>query len=243
MRIYGFFAGVILAFFVVTGCAGHKAQVVPFKMPGAYPNATQAAGATIAAKAYDNEAAAKEAFGWDIRGAGLYPVQVVFDNLGDHSLEIEPSQTFLIDGEDNLWSILDSSLAYDRVAQKSDMSRIGKGAVKPGLLSGAAGALVGAAIGIVAGENVAAAAGKGAAIGAAVGATLGGAEAAASGGEARAAISEDLAEKSLENKAIQPHSIAHGFIFFPGEAKGAGELRLQVRVLETGEIQTIRLPL
>jgi hypothetical protein len=76
-----------------------------------------------------------------------------------------------------------------------------------------------------------------------VGATLGGAEAAASGGEARAAISEDLAEKSLENKAIQPHSIAHGFIFFPGEAKGAGELRLQVRVLETGEIQTIRLPL
>jgi hypothetical protein len=134
MRIYGFFAGVILAFFVVTGCAGHKAQVVPFKMPGAYPNATQVAGATIAAKAYDNEAAAKEAFGWDIRGAGLYPVQVVFDNLGDHSLEIEPSQTFLIDGEDNLWSILDSSLAYDRVAQKSDMSRIGKGAVLPSAL-------------------------------------------------------------------------------------------------------------
>jgi hypothetical protein len=228
---------------VVAGCAGHKTQVVPFKMPEAYPNAVKVAGATIAVRAYDDPRQAKAAFGWDIRGAGLYPVQVVFDNLGDHSLEIEPSQTFLIDGENNLWSILDSSLAYDRVTEKTEMSRIGKGGVKPGLLSGAAGALVGAAVGIVMGENVGASAGKGAAVGAAVGATLGGAEAAASEGEARAAISEDLEAKTLENKAIEPHSIAHGFIFFPGEARGAGELRMQVRIVETGECHTVRFAL
>jgi hypothetical protein len=123
------------------------------------------------------------------------------------------------------------------------MSRIGKGGVKPGLLSGAAGALVGAAVGIVMGENVGASAGKGAAVGAAVGATLGGAEAAASEGEARAAISEDLEAKTLENKAIEPHSIAHGFIFFPGEARGAGELRMQVRIVETKERHTVRFAL
>jgi hypothetical protein len=212
-------------------------------MPASYPNATKVAGATIAAKAYDDPKDAKEAFGWDIRGAGLYPVQVIFDNLSDHSMEIESSQTFLIDGENNLWSILDSSLAYDRATEKSDMARTAKAGVKPGILAGAAGALLGAAIGIVGGQNVGEAAGKGAALGAAIGATMGGARAASTEGDARAKISEDLAGKSLENKAIVPRSIAHGFIFFPGEANGAGELRLQLRVVETGDLYTIRLAL
>lgn len=237
------FSCCIVILFLVAGCVSHKRQVVPFKMPAAYPNATKVAGATIAAKAYDDSKEAKEAFGWDIRGAGLYPVQVIFDNLSDHSMEIEPSQTFLVDGENNLWSILDSSLAYDRVTNKSDMARIAKAGAKPGILAGAAGALLGAAIGIVSGQNVGQAAGKGAALGAAIGATMGGARAASTEGEARAAISEDLAGKSLENRAIVPHSIAHGFIFFPGEAKGAAELRLQLRVVETGDLYAIRLVL
>lgn len=238
-----FFSCFILISFLVAGCGSHKRQVVPFRMPASYPNATKVAGATIAAKAYDDPKEAKEAFGWDIRGAGLYPVQVIFDNLSDHSMEIESSQTFLIDGENNLWSILDSSLAYDRATEKSDMARTAKAGVKPGILAGAAGALLGAAIGIVGGQNVGEAAGKGAALGAAIGATMGGARAASTEGEARARISEDLAGKSLENKAIVPRSIAHGFIFFPGEANGAGELRLQLRVVETGDLYTIRLAL
>lgn len=225
------------------GCAGHKRQIVPFKMPAAYPNATKVEGATVAARAYDDSGDAKKAFGWDIRGAGLYPVQVIFDNLGTHSLEIEPSQTFLVDGQNNLWPILDSSVAYDRARMKSEASRIVQGGAKSGFWSGAAGALLGAAIGIVSGENVGSAAGKGAALGAAIGATLGGAKAAAGEGEARAEISEDLEEKSLENKAITPNSIAHGFIFFPGEARGKGELRLQLRVVDTGDLYTVRLAL
>lgn len=237
------FSYCIVILFLIGGCTSHKRQVVPFKMPAAFPNATKVAGATVAARAYDDTREAKKAFGWDIRGAGLYPVQVIFDNLGDYFLEIEPSQTFLIDGENNLWSILDSSLAYDRVSKKSDMTRIAKAGVKPGILAAVGGALLGAAIGIVGGSNVGSAAGKGAALGAAIGATMGGAKAASSEGEARAEISDDLMGKSMENRAIEPHSIAHGFIFFPGEAQGAGELRLQLRVVETGDIYTVRLAL
>lgn len=232
---------VVLA--LVCACAGHKQQVVPFKMPAAYPNATKVAGATVAARAYDGAGEAKKAFGWDIRGAGLYPVQVIFDNLGDHPLEIEPSQTFLVDGENNLWPILDSSVVYERVTRKSEPSRVLKGGARSGFWAGAAGALLGAAIGIVSGENVGEAAGKGAALGAAVGATLGGAEKLSAEDRARAVISEDLEEKSLENKAILPHSIAHGFIFFPGEAKGKSELRLQLRVVDTGDLYVLRLTL
>lgn len=237
------FSYCIVILFLIGGCTSHKRQVVPFKMPAAFPNATKVAGATVAAKAYDDAREAKKAFGWDIRGAGLYPVQVIFDNLGDYFLEIEPSQTFLIDGENNLWSILDSRLAYDRVSKKSDMTRIAKAGVKPGILAAVGGALLGAAIGIVGGSNVGSAAGKGAALGAAIGATMGGAKAAGSEGEARAEISDDLMGKSMENRPIEPHSIAHGFIFFPGEAQGAGELRLQLRVVETGDIYTLRLAL
>jgi hypothetical protein len=227
----------------LAGCTTHKKQVVPFKMPAAYPNATKVAGVTVAARAYDDAGEAEEAFGWNIRKAGLYPVQVIFDNLGDQSLEIESSQTFLVDGENNLWPILDASVVYDRVREKSEASRIVKGGAKSGFWAGAAGALLGAAIGIVGGDNVGSAAGKGAALGAAIGATLGGARAATSEGEARAEISEDLERKSLEYKPIAPHSIAHGFIFFPGEATGVGELRLQLRVVETGALYTIRLAL
>ena len=237
------FSCCIVVLFFIGGCTSYKRQVVPFKMPAAFPNATKVAGATVAAKAYDDAREAKKAFGWDIRGAGLYPVQVIFDNLGDYFLEIEPSQTFLIDGDNNLWSILDSSLAYDRVSKKSDMTRIAKAGVKPGILAAVGGALLGAAIGIVGGSNVGSAAGKGAALGAAIGATMGGAKAASSEGEARAEISDDLMGKSMENSPIEPHSIAHGFIFFPGEAQGAGELRLQLRVVETGDIYTLRLAL
>jgi hypothetical protein len=228
---------------VLAGCASFKEQPVSFKMPAAYPNATQVAGATIGAQAYDDAGQAQKAFGWNIRSAGLLPVQIVFDNLGEHSLEIEPTQTFLIDGENNLWAILESKLAYERVSNKTDLARIAGKSVKPGLLGGAAGALVGAAIGIVAGSNVGAAAGKGAALGAALGATAGGVKAATSEGEARAMISDDLESKSLENKAVRPKTIAHGFIFFPGEAKGAAELRLQIRVVETGDLHAVRLSL
>jgi hypothetical protein len=233
----------VMLFFLIGSCTSYKRQPVSFKMPSAYPNATEVFEATVAAKAYDDPKEAKEAFGFDVRSAGLYPVQVIFDNTSDHSIQIEPSQTFLVDGGGNLWAIIDSSLAYDRVSKKTEMSRIGKSGAKTGFLTGAAGALLGAAIGIVTGENVLESAGKGAALGGAVGATAGGAMAAGSGADARAQISRDLREKSLENKAIPPRGIAHGFIFFPGEAQGTGELRLQLRIVETGEQSIIRLAL
>lgn len=72
----------------LSACTTYERQVAPFKMPAAYPNATAVADATIAAKAYDNKEEATAAFGFDIRGAGILPVQVIFDNTGTHPLEI-----------------------------------------------------------------------------------------------------------------------------------------------------------
>lgn len=223
----------VTAFLFLAGCAGYERQVVPFKLPSAYPNATEAAGATIAAKAYDDEKEAQKAFGFDILSAGVLPVQVIFDNKGNHPIEIVPEQTFLVDSSDNLWPILDSRMAYDRVAKKTELGRVAPEAAKGGFLAGAAGAVIGAAIGIVTGHNVGDAAMKGAAVGAAAGLTVGGAKG-LDDTDVQRQIQDDLQSRSLSNRAVPAKEVAHGFVFFPGEAKKGKELRLRLKEADTG---------
>lgn len=222
-----------LIMFILAGCTRYERKVVPLKMPTAYPNVKAVAGTLIATKAYDDKKEAGEAFGFDIREAGILPVQVIFDNKGTHSIEIVANQTFLVDGENNLWPIIDARLAYDRISKKTELGEIAPEATKSGLLAGAAGAIIGAAIGIVTGQNVGDAAMKGAAVGAAAGITMGGAGG-LSNEDVRHEIREDLQTRSLESRAIKPHEIAYGFIFFPGEAKQAKELRLRIKELDSG---------
>jgi len=223
-----------LAVILVAACSSYERQVVPFKLPSAYPNATEAAGAILAAKAYDDPKEAGQAFGVDISTAGVLPVQVIFDNKGPHPIEIVPDQTFLVDTSDNLWPILDSSMAYDRMEKKTELGRVAPEAGKGALLAGAAGAIIGAAIGIVSGHNVGDAAMKGAAVGAAAGATFGGAKGFADT-DVKRQIQEDLQARSLSSRAVPAHEVAHGFIFFPGEAKKAKELRLRIKETDTGK--------
>jgi hypothetical protein len=231
---------VLLTFTWLSACTTYERKVVPFKMPTAYPNATAVADATIAAKAYDNKEEADAAFGFDIRAAGILPVQVIFDNTGNHPLEILTDKTFLVDEGNNLWPILDERLAYDRLSKKTELGKVLPEAAKGGFLAGAAGAVIGAAIGIVTGTNVGSAAGKGAAIGAAAGLTLGGAQG-LDESDVRQQIREDLQNRSLENRAVAPHEVAHGFIFYPGEAGKPKELRISVRTVDTKQVYPLIL--
>lgn len=222
-----------LAALVVAGCARYERKVVPFRMPAAYPNVVDVAGASVAAESFSDSRKARDAFGFDILGAGVLPVQIIFDNRGPHSLEIIPERTWLVDRENNLWPVLDANLAYDRIAAKTKLGEVAPRAATSGLLGAAGGAIIGAAIGIVTGENVASAAGKGAALGGAAGAVLGGAEG-VTDQEVRRQIGEDLHNRNLERKPVFPGDIAHGFIFFPGEAEESQELRLSLRETGTG---------
>lgn len=223
-----------------SACTTYERQVIPFKMPAAYPNATPVADATIAAKAYDNPEEASAAFGFDIRGAGILPVQVIFDNTGNHPLEILTDKTLLVDEENNLWPILDERMAYDRLSKKTQLGQVAPEAAKGGLLAGAAGAVIGAAVGIVTGQNVAAAAGKGAAVGAAAGVTMGGAKGMADSDVGRQ-IQEDLRNRSLEKRPVAPREVAHGFILYPGEAKKSKELRISIRAVDTKQVYPLIL--
>lgn len=235
---------IILAAVVVTGCTtAFKAKPLPFRLPETYPNATEVVGTTVGAEAYVERSKAQDLFGFDIRGAGMLPVQVVFDHQGETPLSINPAQTFLEDDKGNLWPILEERFAYDRVTKYVQTKEIFKEGAYQGFLGGVAGTLVGAAVGVVTGENVATSAGKGAAVGAAAGAVMGGTKGAANTNMARRKVMEDFREKSLQNKAIEPGNLAYGFLFFPGEAKSATHLRLQLVEEGTDTIHTLDLAL
>jgi hypothetical protein len=225
---------VIIALAFVLGCASYESKVVPFKMPTAYPNAQEVAGATIAAQAYSDKKEAEDAFGFDIIGAGLMPVRVVFDNKGKHLIDIVANQTFLVDVDNNLWPVLEERMAYDRIQKKTEFGKVAPEGAKYGMLGGIAGGVIGAAIGIVSGHNVADAAMKGAAVGAA-GGIIGGGSKGMSDMDVQAQIRSDLEKRSLERRSVMPGEIAQGFIFFPGESKKANELRLQIREADTGK--------
>ncbi|MBN2126453.1 MAG: hypothetical protein JW821_19280 [Deltaproteobacteria bacterium] len=237
--------GVLLVWISMLGfcCApAYKAKPLPFRSPSSYPNVTEVSGAQVAAEAFANAEAARDAFGFDIREAGMLPVQLVFDNQGERPLEIKTDQTFLEDREGYLWPLLDRETAYERASRYAQTQKIFKEGAYHGFLGAAAGAVIGAAVGIVGGDNVAEAAGKGAAVGAAAGATLGGAKGYASN-DARRTVMRDLKEKSLENRSVEPQSITFGFLFFPGEARSAKQLRLQLRETDTNRIHSVRLEL
>lgn len=234
---------VFICFAFLIGCTSYERQVVPFKMPQSSPNAVYIDGAVIAARSFTDAGEAKDAFGFDIRSAGIIPIQVAFDNKSNHPLMIIAEQTFLIDAESNVWPILEQNLAYDRLSKQTELGRVAPEAAKRGLLFGAAGAAIGAAVGIVTGTSVGEAAGKGAAIGAAAGVVSGGGQAAVDQSDVRAKIKEDLRTRSLQYRAVKPGELAHGFIFYPGEAKTAKVLRLQIKETDTGKISTFNMKL
>jgi len=236
-------ATTVAALVTLAGCStAYKAKPLPFKSPESFANMVQAGGARIGAQAFAEPGAAKSAFGFDIRGAGMLPVQLVFDNQGPHRLEINPAQTFLEDLQGNLWPILTDKFAYERATKYAQTRKIFKEGAYNGFLGAAAGTIIGAAIGIVSGKDVARSAGEGAVVGAAAGSVIGGTAGYASN-DARSAIVRDLRDKSLENKSLAPGDLSHGIIFFPGEALSAKQLRLQLKEQDTGKVHTVWLGL
>ncbi len=230
-----------LLLFLASCGTSYVAKPLPFKMPEAYHNAQETAGAVIGARAYVDVKEAKENFGFNIRDAGMLPVEIVIDNRGPHPLEINASQTFLEDQEGNLWPILAKNIAYDRATKYVQTKETFKGGAYQGFLGAVAGAAIGAAIGILSGHDIGSSTAKGAVVGGVGGGVIGGSQAYSEADEARHVVIEDLHQKSLQAKIIEPKNLSFGFMFFPGEAKTAKLLRLQVVEKDTGKSSVIYL--
>jgi hypothetical protein len=227
---------------ILGGCATYEPKVAPFKLPEAYANVQRLEGAYVAARAWDQEAEAQQAFGFNIIRAGLLPVQLSFDNRGSRTLVIVPSQTFLVNRKQELFPVLSDTEAYDRVKRGTTVQETVKGAAQGGLLGTATGALIGAAVGVVAGHSAGEYALRGLTMGAATGGVLGGVKG-ASETQVPRSITEDLSRRNLRNTPIRPGELAYGLILFPREAGQPQALRLQLQDKDSGQVYTLMLNL
>ncbi len=240
-RFFLIFPLYCLSLLILAGCATYGNNVAPVPLPSYQPGHVTIDKVNLIARVYLNPKVAQKRFGFDIRGAGLVPVQIVIDNQSKKDVEIVPSQTFLIDTQGNAWPLLSAKEAYNRIKNHVQMGQTAISTVKPAALLGAAGALVGFAIGVVSGHNVGQSVAKGAVIGATAGALGGGATGYAN---VESEIKHDLISKSLQNRAIRAGELAHGFLFFPGnkqELKTARSLRLAIKIGSQEKIVTLPL--
>jgi hypothetical protein len=224
----------IAMLFGVISCETYKTQYSGFKHASKFHNNVTVAGVTIGAEAFADQAAARNAFGFDIKKAGLLPIQVVMDNQGGSNFEVVGNQTFLIDNKNLYWNLIPNNTAVRRIVKATESGAILAGAGKGAGWGTASGAVLGAAYGVVEGKNVAESAGKGAVAGAAGGAVYGGRQGGLEAGRKRI-IADDIRDKGLEGKSIPDQGMANGFLFFPAEAQSAREIRLQVRNMRTGK--------
>lgn len=234
-------AGLLVPLMLCSACTAYKSQYVGFRPAETYANRQLVDGTTVAGEAFADPAAAKDAFGFDIIGAGVLPVQLVMNNQGNGELQLVSAQTFLITNDNRYFPVIPNNTAIDRIEKSTQFAAFfGKGAGKGALLGAAGGAILGAAIGIVSGSSVGEAVGKGAAVGAAGGAVIGGVKEGTSEERERSII-DDIRDKGLEGKSLPPGSLASGFLFFPAEAGTASALRTQLRDRASGKIYPVTI--
>jgi hypothetical protein len=228
-RVYNSIFMLLLSLFVLAGCASYGHRVSPVPLPGTQPEHVTVNDVEMLAVAFLDAKTAEDRFGFDVRGSGLLPVQLIIDNQGMQKVSINSEQTFLIDQSGQAWPILSAEEAYQRVKGHVEMGETAKGTVKPAVLLGAAGALAGFAVGIISGQDIGESVGKGAVLGGTVGALAGGTAAYATASEK---IRTDLAQRKLSNRPVEPGQLAYGFLFFPGrkEATSVQQLRLAITI-------------
>jgi len=222
-------------------CSTYDQRVAPLPVPGAQAESVTLNGAHLIARAYLQPDSAQDAFGFDVRRAGLLPVQFVVDNQSEQKLTIMVEEALLQDGTGTAWPLLSSDQATDRVRDSVRAGESIASGARASLLTGLAGAVAGAAIGVVTGGSVGEAAGRGAAAGAAVGALGRGVTRYQ---ELDGEVYRDMLDKSLSKRPVAPGALVHGFLFFPGmkgEAASVQTLRLSLRFGEDGT-RVVSLP-
>ena len=227
----------------ISACATYENRSVSFKPPQEYSNYQDADGLMVGAEPFADKKHAEDAFGFDIRSAGLLPIQIVMDNRSGQGVEVVSGQTFLIDGSNRYWKILLNSEAVERVQKATEAGSISGGAGKGAAWGAAAGAIMGLALGIVSGRNVAESTVKGGVLGGAGGAVIGGTNRAGDDRHREYKIADNIRDKGIEGKIMAADNLANGFIFFPGEAETVTNLRLQLKYRDTGMVKTINLRL
>ncbi|MDR1545236.1 MAG: hypothetical protein LBU12_00665 [Deltaproteobacteria bacterium] len=225
---------------VVAACAPrYEFKPVPVRPMEGYPSRVDRPEARFGALAFYDSKELVKVFGFDLRSAGVVPVQLMIENLlADAPLLLMAAH--LLDDQGQLWEVLPSDVVYQRINEHTSGGLAGHQGVRRTLLWGLAGAVAGAAVGVVAGSNVGEAAGKGAAVGGALGATTAivGSELSSDNADE---IQRDFSSRSLDHAAVSPGQTTYGLLYFPAEA--SRPVKLTIRYKAGADERTLDLAL
>ena len=79
---------------VLSACSTYGDKVAPIPLPSEQTGGLEVNDVGLYAEAYLQADSAQQAFGFDIRGAGVLPVRFVLDNQSAGNIEIRGDQTF-----------------------------------------------------------------------------------------------------------------------------------------------------
>jgi hypothetical protein len=233
----------LIAFLALSSaCAPrYEYRAIPVRAIDSYPgHANIAGGGKAGAVAFYDKDQLTALFGFDLKKAGVVPVQLAIENDSAQPILLMDG-ALLEDEAGQRWEILPSSVVYARIDDYTSGGLSGKEGVRRTLLWGLAGAVVGAAVGVASGTSVAEGAGKGGAIGGALGAAssiagLGTQE------DTEASVVRDFSNRSMAHNTVAPGETASGFLYFPGETLKPARLHLRLKPADR-EAQTIILAL
>jgi hypothetical protein len=226
---------------LLSACARrYEFKPIPLRPMEGYPGRAVLPEGALGVLAFWDSAQLKTIFGFDLKKAGVIPVQVRVENTSPDQSLIFVGAT--VTGEDGqLWEELPSNVVYDRIDKFTGGGLSGEEGVRRTLLWGLAGGIVGAAVGAVTGVNVAEAAGKGAAVGGALGAATSIMSPSVSDDDSMMDIQKDFSGRSLDHATVPPGSTANGLLYFPAETGRPVHLSLTLRA--GPETRRIELPL
>jgi hypothetical protein len=218
----------------------YEYRAIPVRPLAGYPGQAQVAGAGLGAIAFYSSADLKDLFGFDLKKAGVVPVQILVRNGGSGAVTLLDGAR-IEDSNGLIWDVLPSDVVYNRINDYTSGSLDGERGAKRTLLWGLAGGIVGAAVGIASGTNVGAAAGKGAAIGAAAGAASAITGMGTESDDTSGDVVRDFSSRSLDHRTVASGTEASGFLYFPAESSQPRRLTLNVEA--DGKRQSIVLNL
>jgi hypothetical protein len=228
---------------LLSACATAKSRSVSFRPPQDFVNYNNISGLKVGAEVFDDTKLAEEAFGFDIRAAGLLPVQVVMNNRSGQVVEVVADQTFLIDDNNRYWKVLSNREVAERFQKAADGGAITGGIAKNAVPGASAGALLGMTFGVVSRGDAGSAIVKGGTSGGAGDAAAGGVGKAGDDRQREIKIADDLWNKGIDGKVLLEETLASGMVYFPGEVTFAKELRLQVKFRGDKRFKTLNLKL
>jgi len=219
---------IIFLLFINACSKAFVAKPVPFKMPSVYGNSVTIDKTIAAAEVFNNPKQDKKMFGFNIHGAGMLPVQVVFKNIGYKNYQVIIDQTFLEESNGNMWEVLSGDIAKARATNHAQDKKAIKEAQKKGMIAAAMGAVIGAVVGTITSSNVGKAVGTGAAVGAGGGAVYGAVKALEKDDEVQKSL-KHFKNTLIEHKPIKGGCTTRGFLYFPAEAKKPKLLWLTIK--------------